>query len=84
MTRARGHRLDSARVGAPDPQPRSTTISGLLAATLAVRSANGRRRWSLNFSYCSGFHVCAAVAAFQDLLISRYLLLGFPYVRRAH
>ena len=66
MIRACGHRLARDRVSGPGPQPRSTTISGAFAPTLEVRSAKGRRRWSLNFSYCSGFQVPAMVAASQS------------------
>ena len=61
MTRASGQRVASPRVCGPGPQPRSTTISGAPAPTREVRSAKGRRRWWLNFSYCSGFHVSNTV-----------------------
>jgi hypothetical protein len=57
--RAWGHRRAKERVREPGPQPRSTTISGVLAPTLKVRSANGRSRSLLNFAYCSGSHVSA-------------------------
>src|SRR6478736_1042185 len=85
-TTASGHRCESVTVRLPGPQPRSTTRRGDSAATRAVRSKNGRPRWSAKARYTSGFHMLSSCLTMEESAAVRgsWESLGLPGLVDVH